>query len=186
MPPRPSLRYRSRQRGVTMIQTAALIALFGSLTAVGVPTFLKTVRRSKVAEASTELERMHGFAAAYYEGVRIADRRLIGCLPEAAGPTPAVATALPTAVDFHADETPGAATWKALAFAPLGPIRFRYSFIPRAAGCDAKSWGTLAVLRAEGDLDGDGSYSLFERQLNVTREHGIASGDVLLMRDRIE
>jgi hypothetical protein len=57
---------------------------------------------------------------------------------------------------------------------------------PESIGCDTRSYGTVAVLRAEGDLDGDGARSLFERRINVDRDHELVPGDVLLIHDRVE
>lgn len=169
-----------------MVQTAALISLFGSLVAVGVPTFQRTVRRSKVAEATTELERLQLAVAAYYSTRHGQDVSTKHCLPEAAGPTPAAPTVEPTEVVFAADAEPGAPTWKALAYQPLGPIRYSYSFTPASTGCDTKAHGAVATVRAAGDLDGDGAQSHFERRLLTNREREVVSGDVLFMRDRVE
>lgn len=169
-----------RRAGVTMVQTAALIALIGSLIAIAVPAFQRTVRKSKVAEASTELERMHQAIVAYYSA---SGRTLTHCLPDAAGPTPETPSIDPLATTFG--ESVSASTWNALKFEPLGPVRFSYSFTPNNSGCDLKAHGDIAVLRADGDLDGDGRRSHFERHLVVTREHDIVP-DVLIVRDRIE
>jgi len=177
---------RHRTAGVTMIQTAALIALFGSLVAVGVPTFMRTVRRSKVAEASTELERLYQATAAYYVARHAEAPRMTHCIPDAAGPTPAAPSAEPVDVIFANDAQTGSATWKALGYQPQGPIRFSYSFVSEQAGCDTKAHGTLALLRARGDLDADGVTSLFERRVTVDRERELVDGDVLLIHDRIE
>lgn len=177
---------RERTSGVTMVQTAALVALIGSLVAVGVPTFMRTVRRSKVAEASTELERLYQATATYYVARHGSDRSRTHCVPDAAGPTPASPSADPVEIAFAAEGEAGAATWKALGFQPQGAIRYSYAFVPESIGCESRSHGAIAVLRAHGDLDGDGERSLFERRVSVDRNHDLTSGDVLLMHDRVE
>jgi Tfp pilus assembly protein PilE len=175
-----------RRAGVTMVQTAALIALVGSLIAVAVPTFLRTVRRSKVAEAATELERLHAAVATYYTATH-GNPGKTHCLPSApAGPTPAVPSSDPIDVVFGDAAQAGAATWTALGYQPLGPVRFSYSMLPTAPGCDPKAHGPIALLRAQGDLDNDGEHSLFERNVVVDRDHHIVPSDALLMRDRVE
>lgn len=184
-PPHRSAPVKKRRRaGVTPIQTAAMIALAGSLVAVAVPTFLRTVRRSKMAEASTELGRLHDRVAAYYAAVHEGGRRQ--CVPGPAGPTPEAPSVDPVDVAFRDGDGTDPNTWKALDYQPLGPVRFSYSFVPEHADCDRKATGVVAVLRAEGDLDGDGNRSLFERRVIVDRETGAVRGDVLMMRDRVE
>jgi len=183
-PTRSAPRGRRRRAGVTPVQTAALIALAGSLVAVAVPTFLRTVRRSKMAEASTELARLHDRVAAYYSAVH--DGGKTQCVPGPAGPTPEVPSPDPVEVVFGASDEATQNTWKALDYQPLGPVRFSYSFVPERAECDRKANGVVAVLRAEGDLDGDENRSLFERRVLVDRETGAVRGDVLMMRDRVE
>ncbi len=168
-----------------MVQTAALIALIGSLIAVAVPTFLRTVRRSKIAEASTELERLHAAVATYYAATHGSPSKT-HCLPAPAGPTPAVPSSEPVDVVFGDASQAGAATWTALGYQPLGPVRFSYSMLPTAVDCDPKAHGSIALLRAQGDLDSDGDRSLFERNVVVDRDHNVLPGDALLMRDRVE
>lgn len=163
-----------------MIQSAGLIALIGSLIAIAVPAFQRTVRKSKVAEASMELERLHQAVVAYYSA---SERPQTHCLPDAAGPTPPAPSIESVPTVFG--ESASAAAWKALKFEPLGPVRFSYSFTPNSSGCDLKVHGDIAVLRAEGDLDGDGRRSHFERRVVVSREHEVVP-DVLIVRDRIE
>lgn len=182
---RQRARQVGRERGVTPVQTAALIALVGSLVAVAVPTFLRTVRRSKMAEASTELERLHARVAAYYAATHGPGAKT-HCVPIAAGPTPETPSVDPVQVTFAGSEGDAPNAWKALGYEPMGPIRFSYSFAPERTDCDGRASGVLAVLRAEGDLDGDGNRSLFERRVLVDRETGTVRGDVLMMRDRVE
>ena len=109
--------------------------------------------------------------------------------PEAAGPAPATPSQEPVEVVFAAPETPGHATWAALEYEPGETIRYRYTLLPSPAGCGAPtpegSSETILTLRAEGDLDGDGVLSSFER--------GASAGDgeltphpLLVVTDRIE
>ncbi|MGB5810495.1 MAG: hypothetical protein WBG86_08200, partial [Polyangiales bacterium] len=57
-------------------------------------------------------------------------------------------------------------TWKALGFRPARPLRYRYSYLPSESGCGIGDDGTHmeVIFRAEGDLDGDGVMSRFERR----------------------
>ena len=190
----------SRQ-GLTLIEVALFLCLLGVVSAVSVPTFLRALRTSKMAEAPLELSRIYAAVAAYYAtpqpassaSAPRADADTSGgrlrCLPEAAGPTPSQPSKDPTQIAFAADDTPGAPTWRAIAYQPSAPIRYRYSLLPGDAGCgnlaeDSHGQAVLS-LRAEGDLDGDGVLSQFERSATI-RQGELALDPLLTVRDRVE
>jgi hypothetical protein len=172
-----------------LLETALIVCLAGIVLAVFLPAFFRAMRTSKVAEASGELARMHRATAAYY-GARHGPRRSESthCLPAAAGPTPAAPSVDPVGVDFAAETTPGASTWAALGYAPEDAIRYRYTFAPVKDGCDlgATPGRSLVVLRAEGDLDGDGKLSLFEREITVNDAGELVPRGILRVQDRVE
>lgn len=176
--------------GFTLVEVSLIVAVIGVLLAVAIPAFVRAMRVSKVAEAQEELARLHEHAARYYATPQVVDgRKQLRCLPEAAGPTPERTSTEPRVVDFGAADTPGAATWRALGYAPQSPIRFRYALITHAPGC-GKATGTapdapLLTLRAEGDLDGDGKLSRFER---TARDRGgeLTLDELLSVTDRVE
>ena len=91
-------------------------------------------------------------------------------------------------MDFDHVETPGYRTWAALEFQPTYAIRYSYTFEPTASGCDLRSpEGTyLVTMRAEGDLDGDGERSVFERRATATPEGDLIPMGILYVRDRAE
>lgn len=164
-------------------------SLLGCVLAAFVPAFLRELRLSKVAEASRELGRMHESAAAYFAAPHAIEGEMLHrCLPVAAGPFPAEPT-----VDAHEADFAGTdlarTGFVAMGFTIEDPVRFSYSMIPTVSGCDLHSpEGTyLVTYRAEGDLDGDGERSLFER-----RDHALEGEDVLepigilYIRDRTE
>ena len=177
-----------RRAGMTLVEACAIVCVAGVLLAVFVPTFVRHLHTSKTAEASEHLAELHRLSAAYYA------RRHPGtdghvrqhCLPEAAGPAPATPTVDPVAVDFAAAATPGASTWRAIGFAPADPTRFSYALTPTTAGCDMPaSPPQVLVLAAEGDLDGDGVRSHFERRATVHGDDLVPTG-VLIVRERVE
>ncbi len=173
-----------------MKEAAAIVCIVGAALAVFIPTFLRELRTSKTSEAAEHLELLYQRSAAYF-----AARRHEGdgptqtqCLPATAGPTPRTPTEDPEEVDFQSDETPGHETWKALDFEPRIPIRYSYTFEPTASGCGLRSPdGTyLLTLRAEGDLDGDGERSTFERRARANDQGELEPSDILYVRDRAE
>jgi len=183
------VRIRSRA-GLTLVEIALLLSIAGIVLAVTVPTFFRTVRTSKVAEAPAQLHALYRASAAYYRTVHLLPEgeRARGCLPPAAGPTPERPSPEPVEVDFVSARTPGAETWRALGFAPSVPLRYRYSFLPEIADCTPEpvAGERLLVLRAEGDLDGDGEYSTFERSSVADQTGELVPTKLLLVKDRTE
>jgi type II secretory pathway pseudopilin PulG len=185
----PQPRRKSRTcRGITIVEVAAVLSVLGMVLAVAIPTLARSVRVSKVSEASEQLDALYRETAAYYASERRdGPDQAAHCLPDAAGPAPVFPSPSPVVVNFAAPTTPGAETWRALGFAPQAALRYRYTFLPASSGCLREPPRDLTLtLRAEGDLDGDGNYSSFERRARV-EAHGVLTPDqVLHIVDRIE
>ena len=151
---------------LSLLETLLILSIAATVLAVFVPTFMRRLRTDKVAEAAAMLELLHERAAAYY--ATRWESGLERCLPPQAGPTPAEPSVEPTRVQFVAEETEGQSTWEALGFQPDRPVRYRYRYEPAEAGCglgEANRESTSEVrFIAEGDLDGDGVLSRFERR----------------------
>jgi type II secretory pathway pseudopilin PulG len=179
-------RPRSTLEGLTLVEVAIVVSLVGVVLAVFVPTFFREIRTSKIAEASEQLAHLERLAAAYYaESHRVDERNVRSCIPEAAGPAPAEATEALVELDFTAEDAPGSATWTALGFDP-GQTRFRYTFLPERTGCGIRDRGLAVTLRAEGDLDGDGTLSRYERRLSIRADGTLGPTGPLLVEDRVE
>lgn len=180
---------RSSPSGFTLLEAALVVSISGMVLAVAIPTFVEKLETSKAAEATKQLETLYRSAASYYAVARpTTGPKLAYCVPAAAGPTPLVPSVKPVKVDFASADTAGADTWKALEFAPKDPLRYRYSFTPHGATCliDEPAEPSTIAIRAEGDLDGDGSLSRFERRGQL-HAYGVIEPDKLLrVSDRIE
>jgi type II secretory pathway pseudopilin PulG len=182
---------RSRARaGVTLVEAALVVCVVGVLLAVFVPTFIRELRTSKISEASEQLAALHQASAAYY-----ATRHEVGpgarrtrCLPLPAGPVPLAPSVDPVVVDLADESLVGVDTFVSLGFPPDRGLRYRYTFSPVKDGCDLLAQNTrpLLTLRAEGDLDGDGKLSLFERQATANDAGELVPVGVLRVRDRTE
>ncbi|GAC1355765.1 MAG: hypothetical protein NVS3B10_09120 [Polyangiales bacterium] len=135
-------------RRFSPVELAIGAAIFGSLTAVAVPAFLRDFHASRFVEPTAGLERLGASAVAY----AVVNERF----PDSAPLTPAV----PPRGKKEADP-PGTwdgPTWKALAFRPSAegvPHAYAFAF-------ESTSGGTAFVAQARGDLDGDGVLSTFE------------------------
>ena len=185
------MRTRSYPRsGLTLVEAAVLVCLLGVLLSVGVPAFVRGLRTSKTAEAPEELERMFAAVAAYYDTPQpTPSGQRLRCLPDPAGPTPRRPSPDPVEARFSAPEAPGSATWRALGYAPARAIRYSYSLLPAYPGCglppaQARN-AVVLTLRAEGDLDGDGVFSRFERNA-VVRDGQLVLEPVLSVHERVE
>jgi type II secretory pathway pseudopilin PulG len=185
---------RARTRGLTLVETSVLLCILGVFLAVSIPTFVRTLRTSKISEASEQLAHIYRATAAYYATPQPTEQgKRLRCLPEPAGPAPAQVSPEPVLVDFGAPETPGHATWRAIGFQPGVPVRYRYSLLPAASGCGVsapddetgRGDGRLLTLRAEGDLDGDGQLSTFERSARAG-EGELIPDPLLFTHDRVE
>jgi len=168
-----------------LLEAALLLCLVGIALAIFVPTFARRVRANKINEAPELLRDLSARAAAYYATSWDSGRR--HCLPPGAGPTPAEPSVEAESVDFFSDEVEGHQTWQALGFQPDRPIRYSYTYAPSEHGCDLigrEDRGTVSF-RAEGDLDGDGVRSTFERRARL-RPDGWDQADVLHVHQRVE
>jgi type II secretory pathway pseudopilin PulG len=186
----PTREHREPERGgFTILEATLVVSITGMVLAVAIPTFVEKLETSKAAEASSQLAALFRGSASYYAVARpTTGPKLAYCLPAAAGPAPAVAAANPVPVDFAAADTPGSATWRALEFAPREPLRFRYTFLPHGPAClvDEPLQPATLTLRAEGDLDGDGTLSRFERRARLQGFGVLEPENMLHVTDRIE
>jgi type II secretory pathway pseudopilin PulG len=165
--PRPSA-----QAGLSLVETVALISLSGVLLAVFVPNFVRHLHFSKVAEASQRLDDLYRASAAYYATERqLAGRPTRGCLPESAGPTPSAPSRDPQPVDFLAPDVADRETWRVLGLSEA-TLRYSYQIVVEQPGCAPRSAPAYPalLLRAHGDLDGDGAHSVLERSASISSD----------------
>lgn len=185
----PHVSSADKASGFTLLEATLVLSIAGMVLAVAVPTFVEKLETSKAAEASQQLATLFRGSAAYFAVARpTSDGKTAYCLPAAAGPAPLLPSPDPVIVDFTAADTPGLDTWRALEFAPKEPLRYRYTFLPRGPACMVDEPFPLPTLtlRAEGDLDGDGTFSRFERRARL-RARGELDGERMLhIADRIE
>jgi type II secretory pathway pseudopilin PulG len=171
----------SRRRGITLIEAALVLSLTGVVVAAFVPTFLKQVHTSKLAEATQMLESMHRHAALYFmQEHATSTGPMRHCLPEAAGPFPLEPSVAPVLVDFQSDER-GAATWRIVGPKEPAQLRYSYELGVTTAGCNSRPPQALLSLRAHGDLDGDGTQSLLERTSAIEHDELVPRGPLRIL-----
>jgi len=143
---------KGRLRGLGFGISAICVGVFfwGMLAAIAIPSFLNYMKRAKSTEARVDVERIAQGAAAYYEMGR--------ALPASTDWTPATPCCQRQgegkcrATEVANEWTTPA--WQALGFAMSDDFRYQYRFVSDGATFSAE---------ARGDLDCDGTTSLFSR-----------------------
>ena len=152
---------RKNEKGFTLIELMIVVAILGILAAVAIPAFVKYMRRSKTSEAEDKLAYIFRAATTYYTQERpnrgTGGGIAVQCIPATAGPDPAAVTQDRQIYDFPAAAT----TWAQLDFQIGDPFYYQYTFV--GANMCGLTGAAAFTARAEGDLDGDGMTSLFER-----------------------
>lgn len=137
-------------RSLTPIETAAAIAIFGSVTAVAVPAFFRNLHASQLVEPIDGLTTLAMRASA-----------LAASRPAAVAYPPSVPLTPEQVPRGEAQaDPPGSwdhSTWRQLDFSWTRPHSFAFEFVS-----ENKPEQSKFTARAHGDLDGDGVFSTFE------------------------
>ncbi|HWR97267.1 MAG TPA: prepilin-type N-terminal cleavage/methylation domain-containing protein [Candidatus Methanoperedens sp.] len=138
----PSVSSARRSGGFTLVELMIVVAIVGLLSAIAIPNFMRMRERAKIAEAKANLGAIRVTETAYFSEYN----RYVGNQPQ----NP----------DRTADP-PARFTWtngtrfSILGFAPDGRLYFSYAL----GGADFPLDNFTA--EAHGDLDGNGSWSLW-------------------------
>jgi type II secretory pathway pseudopilin PulG len=183
------MRQRARSRfTLGIVELCLIFSLLGSLLAIAIPTFVRHVRTSKIREASQRLAQLYRLTRSYYSRAHWTGiRSQTHCIIASLGPLPAMPSVEPLPDPFVALPQAQKKMWFDLGFRPRN-IRYRYSV--HTSGPSQCAGGHTSpinmVLRAEGDLDGDGAYSLFERSIWIRPDGTWHPDPVLHIKDRTE
>jgi type IV pilus assembly protein PilA len=174
--------------GFTLIELMIVVAIIGILAAVAIPAFMKYIRRSKTTEASMNIRKLYDSTVAYYnaEHADVSGNILARQFPAAQAATPA-ANACCGQTGQKCAPVPASwqtATWQALNFSVDDPHYYWYS--TEAATGTGSAVGDAYNLKAEGNLNCDAAYSLYQRTATVDAQFSIKGGSGLYVTNDIE
>lgn len=133
----------------TLTSAASSAMVVGALAAIAIPTFTEYVKRSKTAEAVGNVTTIAHALATHLNELPRPRRRIAAIAPTPAAP--------PDATRYVADRAPWETpAWRALGFFLDTTHYYRYR-----VDIDARCY----AVRAEGDLDGDGTLAQFTQRV---------------------
>ena len=163
--------------GFTLVELMIVVVILGILAAVAIPAFSRYIKRSKTAEASGNIAKIYQGQVTYYQ--QSSETATATGFVNASTVTPAGA---PLATGAKVSANVGAWTnsveWTAIGFSLDGPHYYGYSCLG-----DTGSTASFSA-RANGDIDGDGSQSTFERSAFVA--NGELQGRPLQITSELE
>jgi hypothetical protein len=133
--------------------------------AVGYTSYRDYLLQSKTSEATHELGNLYRLSASYYAqeswATRTVSRTTAGANTSCTV-DPAITTNTPSGSKTAIDWTREAPSFQAIGFAAYDPIYYRYEIAGPPGRCQHGPNESLYSFRARGDLDEDGTQSLFE------------------------
>jgi type IV pilus assembly protein PilA len=155
-------RSRNSTRGFTLVELMIVVVILGILAAIAIPAFLKYTRNAKTSEAKSNLAYIFRESSSYFAANRVergvAGAGILAQFPQSTGPTPATP---PRGSRSVVSGWSGDDTWESLKFSIADPVYFSYQYI--STGSSSTGTSSVFTARANGDLNGDGTFSTFER-----------------------
>ena len=159
----------------SLLELMAVVTIIGILASVAIPVMGKYLKKSKTGEASMNLRKIYDGEVAYYqEEITLANGTVAQKQFVQVAQTP---SGLPGRDKRVGDWS----TWEALKFSSDSPVLYVYETEITGVGVDS-----AFTARAQGDVDGDTSTSLFERVGSVDARGEITGGAAVFTLDELE
>jgi type IV pilus assembly protein PilA len=181
-------RLRKNKEGFTLIELMIVVAIIGVLAAIAIPAFINYVKKSKTSEVGSNLKALFSGASSYYSEERFT-RGLVtsGGAASSTHCTVAATSAgfTPTNQkqmwDFSTDSS-----FSALNFTVADPVYYQYRVQGSTDTCGNSPGTALYSFQAVGDLDGDGTTSLFEVQAGSDGDNSLYRSPGMYIQNELE
>jgi type IV pilus assembly protein PilA len=156
----------NKKSGFTLIELMIVVAILGILAAIAIPAFVTYIRRSKSAEAVTNVDNLFKLAATYYTPTEKATQGMTGtqyvnCVVPSGGDGRAPGKDKVQMAPPAANSTLGA---NGLGFfLEYGYYHYDVALQGGTTPCTNTVTTFIYYLNAFGDLDGDGIQSTFQQ-----------------------
>ena len=185
----PRIRTRARA-AFTLIELMIVVAIIGVLASLALPVFRSVLFRSRTAEVPGNLNALFKGAAAYYAAERGAKGQTgtmsVGCVVGDSGPQPATPRSQKQRVPGNNDQ------FRAIGFSVGDYAYFSYGIASKpSVGATGQCGGTrndnaVYTMYANGDLDADGTLSVFELAVGSDGDNQLYHGRGMSIANEVE